>query len=152
MTRRRFILVVLLVLVVLLFLPQFGSREPAYLSVIESNWDIFPPRQAQWVLLYETDSGPSFHGDGCRYHIYSYEQEEPVAGMFFWSAEEGNTIFSKTYQEEAESWLDALNISRDLRPDYENCLRWYAVQDDNSQILIFWDAAAKSIYVAENFI
>ena len=45
---------------------------PSYASTIKSNWNISLPIKAVLTETYEKDSGASFHGDGVRYHVFSY--------------------------------------------------------------------------------
>ncbi|MBP3684587.1 MAG: hypothetical protein J6J12_06455 [Oscillospiraceae bacterium] len=142
-----FPLIPLLLLALLLF-P--GSSD--YLSVIEANWELSFPENAGWVLAYQTDSGPSPHGDGWRYHVYHYGQENAVAAMLPWSRDTGTTVFSESYADACESWLDEISVPADWRPDYESCQVYYAVQKDNSQLLIWWNPSDMRISVAEFFI
>ncbi|MBQ6865080.1 MAG: hypothetical protein IJO14_12690 [Clostridia bacterium] len=63
---------------------------PSYASVIKSNWDISLPIKAVLTETYEKDSGASFHGDGVRYHVFSYKYEEIIV---FWDSE-SNKLYS----------------------------------------------------------
>ena len=55
---------------------------PSYASTIKSNWDVSLPIKAVLTETYEKDSGASFHGDGVRYHIFSYKYEDYIDLMF----------------------------------------------------------------------
>lgn len=149
MKRKWIYFLVLLLLAVLLFFPRSKS---SYLSVIQTNWGLPFPEEAQWTQVYQTDSGPSPHGDGWRYHVYSYEQEDTVAAMLPWTRETGETVFSESYADACEAWLDEIAVPADQRPDYENCRVFYAVQDDHSQLLIYWNVDMQTLSVAEFFI
>ena len=151
MKRRKFYWLVLIALILIMFFRscEFGN----YLSILESNWEYlsFPP-DAGWQEVYSTDSGPSPHGDGWRYHVYSYKNGEEIPTMVSWTQEEGRTVFQKTYREACEEWLDVLEVPENQRPEYEACQVWYEVQLDNSQLLIFWNAKDQTFCIAENFI
>lgn len=151
MKRKKWLLFLILLLAVVVF-PFFFSRNSSYLSVIEANWELTFPEDARWKLLYQADSGPSPHGDGWRYHVYAYEQEEVAASMLPWSRETGKTVFQESYSLAAETWLNAIQVPQEERPDYDACLVWFSSQHDNSQILIFRDPQRKTLYVAENFL
>ena len=58
---------------------------PSYASTIKSNWDISLPIKAVLTETYEKDSGASFHGDGVRYHVFSYKYEDYIDLMFAWT-------------------------------------------------------------------
>ena len=125
---------------------------PGYASTLKVNWGISLPVSALWQETYRTDSGPSFHGDGWRYHVFSYRREAPVEQMLPWSSEEGITVFQKSYRGAADDWLDSIQVPQEQRPDYDSCAFWYASQEDNSQVILFWNPDAKKLYVAESFI
>ena len=148
MKRKWIIFLALLLLLGLLLFP--GGSD--YLDVMEANWDLTFPENAGWALLYGTDSGSSPHGDGWRYHVYSYEQEKAVADLLPWSSKTGSTFFSESYADACESWLDEINVSAEMRPDYECCQVFYSVQKDHSQLLIWWNASEKTVSFAEFFI
>ena len=125
---------------------------PSYASTIKSNWDISLPIKAVLTETYEKDSGASFHGDGVRYHVFSYKYEDYIDLMFAWTPNEHKTNFYPTTREAAEAWLDEIDVPDEERPDYEKCCSWSKSQDDNSEIIIFWDNELNKIFIVENFI
>lgn len=130
----------------------WSAIVPSYSGVLETNWGFELPIYALCSEVYEKDEGPSFHGDGIRYHVYQYKYEDYIDLMLVWETMENVSIFGKTYSEEADSWLDRLEVPDEWRPDYENCFYRYRTQDDNSQLLIFWDRELNRLYIAESFI
>ena len=125
---------------------------PSYASTIKSNWDISLPIKAVLTETYEKDSGSSFHGDGVRYHIFSYKYEDYIDLMFAWTPNEHKTNFYPTTREAAEVWLDEIDVPADERPDYSKCCSWSKSQDDNSEIIIFGDNELNKLFIVENFI
>ncbi len=125
---------------------------PSYASVIKSNWDISLPIKAVLTETYEKDSGASFHGDGVRYHVFSYKYEDYIDLMFAWTPNEHKTNFYPTSREAAEAWLDEIDVPSDERPDYSKCCSWSKSQADNSEIIVFWDSESNKLYIIENFI
>ena len=125
---------------------------PSYASTIKSNWDISLPIKAVLTETYEKDSGASFHGDGVRYHVFSYKYEDYIDLMFAWTPNEHKTNFYPTTREAAEVWLDEIDVPADERPDYSKCYSWSKSQDDNSKIIIFWDNELNKLFIVENFI
>lgn len=123
-----------------------------YSRVLNANWGISLPYKALCSEVYAKDSGASFHGDGIRYHVFSYKYEDYIDLMFAWSSNNNHkTLFHDSYSETAEEWLDELNVPDEWRPDYEKCYYWYKAQEDNSQLIIFWDNDANQLYIAEEF-
>ena len=61
------------ILMVLIVVVGITRLFPSYASTIKSNWDISLPIKAVLTETYEKDSGASFHGDGIRYHVFSYK-------------------------------------------------------------------------------
>lgn len=125
---------------------------PSYASTIKSNWDISLPIKAVLTETYEKDSGASFHGDGVRYHVFSYKYEDYIDLMFAWTPNEHKTNFYPTTREAAEAWLDEIDVPADERPDYSKCYSWSKSQDDNSEIIFLCDNESNKLYIVEKFI
>lgn len=123
-----------------------------YSRVIEINWGITLPWKARLTEIYEKDSGPSFHGDGVRYHVYSYKYEDYIDLMFAWPQTEYPTNFYATTSKAAEVWLDEIDVPAEERPNYEKCCSWHKAQEDNSEIIFFWYNELNHLYILENFI
>ena len=123
-----------------------------YSRVIEANWGITLPWQARLTEVYQRDSGASFHGDGVRYHVYSYQYEDYIDLMFAWPPTEYPTNYYATTSEAAGAWLDEIDVPADKRPNYANCSSWHTSQKDNSEIIFFWDSEQNLLYIVENFI
>ena len=125
---------------------------PSYASTIKSNWNISLPIKAVLTETYEKDSGASFHGDGVRYHVFSYKYEDYIDLMFAWTPNEHKTNFYPTTREAAEVWLDEIDVPADERPDYSKCYSWSKSQNDNSEIIFLCDNELNKLYIIENFI
>ena len=125
---------------------------PSYASTIKSNWDISLPIKAVLTETYEKESGASFHGDGVRYHVFSYKYEDYIDLMFAWTPNEHKTNFYPTTREATEAWLDEIDVPADERPDYSKCYSWSKSQDDNSEIIFLCDNELNKLYIVENFI
>ena len=125
---------------------------PPYSSTLKANWGISLPWQARLTEVYEQDSGPSFHGDGVRYHVFSYKFEDYIDLMFAWPPTEYPTNHYTATSKAAEAWLDEINVPAEHRPDYSACCSWHKSQEDNSEIIFFWDSERNHLYIVENFI
>ena len=49
-----------------------------YADVLRANWGLVLPENAGLALVYEKDSGESFHGDGVRFSVQTDPDSEPV--------------------------------------------------------------------------
>ena len=122
-----------------------------YSMVLKMNWGFQMPAKSKCIEIYENDTGDSFHGDGKRYHVFSYKSEDDIKTMFTWSSEENKTIYHSCYNEAVNEWLKEINVSNEQYPDYSKCVYWYDKQEDNSEIIVMWDSQAKKVYIAESF-
>lgn len=142
---------VAVIVIIVIGLALAWKHYSDYSTTIKANWGFGLPSKAHYSEVYSKDSGASFHGDGIRYHIFSYKEEKPIAEMFDWSDEEEKTIFNSSYQEAITEWLNSIAVPSEEVPDYAKCLYWYEAQDDKSEIIVLWDASSKRIYVVESF-
>ena len=91
----------LIAVVVLLVLAVIGVSKllPSYSSTLEATWGISLPWKARLTEIYQQDSGASFHGDGVRYHVFSYKYEDYIDLMFAWPPTEYPTNYYATTSE-----------------------------------------------------
>ena len=123
-----------------------------YNTSLEANWKVSIPSKSHYSEIYSKDSGQSFHGDGIRYHIFSYKDHSYVAEMLDWEAGEKETIYYGNYSDTVNAWLDKVEISDEYRPRCSDCVFWYDSQNDNSEIIILWNKENATIYVVESFL
>lgn len=151
MKKKRILLAIFVALISVWAIYQ--SIVPSYSSVLEANWGIKLPVKALCKEVYREDTGPSFHGDGIRYHVFSYRYEDYIDLMFAWSGNlENETLFYESYTEAADIWLSELDIPEEQYPDYDSCFCWYKNEHDNSEIIIFWNPEINRLYIVENII
>ena len=151
MKKKRILLVVLVTLISVW--TTYKSIVPSYASVLQANWGVELPIKALCKEVYKADTGPSFHGDGIRYHVFSYRYEDYIDLMFAWSGNlENETLFYQSYSEASDIWLDELDIPMEQYPDYNACFCWYKSEHDNSEIIIFWNPEINRLYIVENII
>lgn len=124
----------------------------SYTLALRLNWGISIPFWARPVQCYEKDSGPSFLGDGIRYHVFSYQYEDFIDQMFAWGSVDRETIYCDSLTQAAETWLDEIEVPAEYRPDYDACSNWYRAKSDNSEIIFFWDAERNRLYCLESFL
>ena len=120
-------------------------------DTLESNWSIVLSEESCWDEIYHADSGASFNGDGERYHIVTYEQEDMIENMVAWSAEEGKTRWHDSYQAAIDEWISYTDTEPDMYPDHDGCMYWYQQDSDGSEIIMCWNKAKAKIYIAEFF-
>ena len=146
-------ILILIVIVLVSAWTIYRSIIPSYASVLEANWGIELPVKALCKEVYSEDTGPSFHGDGIRYHVFSYRYEDYIDLMFAWSGNfENRTLFYQSYSDAADMRLGELGIPQEQYPDYDACFCWYKNEHDNSEIIIFWNPEINRLYIVENII
>ncbi len=122
-----------------------------YSNVLKVNWNIELQKKSV-EEVYNASSDTNFHGDGIRYHVFSYKNEDEIKEMFEWSLEEKETIYYSSYSESINNWLSEIKVTKENYPDYSNCKYWYNKQDDNSEIIILWDNIENKLYIVESFL
>lgn len=152
--KKKKILVVIIGIVILLVIALIPIWKMmfSYSNVLEKNWGISIPFKSKYKEIYQKDSGASFHGDGIRYHIFSYEYEDYIDLMVAWDGTDNdNTIFHSSCSEAVSEWLKEIDVPEKYYPNYENCSFKYKSQDDNSELIILWDSEQNKLYVVESF-
>lgn len=147
-----FISVIIIAIAIFIGLGYAWNHFNDYSATLNANWGFALPSKSHYSEVYSKDSGASFHGDGIRYHIFSYKETEPISKMFNWNDSEEKTIFNSSYQEAVTEWLNSINVPDEELPNYSECLYWYESQDDNSEIIVLWESSKNRIYVAESFL
>ena len=99
----------LIVLVILIWI--FVPKVPSYSVAMKANWGISLPYKALCTEVYTKDSGPSFQGDGIRYHVFEYKYEDYIDLMFAWSQAEQETGYFASVSAAAEAWLDNYDLT-----------------------------------------
>lgn len=135
-----------------LLLVTGGSLRPLlerqdYTAVVEMNWDLSLPESREEI--YETDSGPSFHGDGERYHVLQYAVDSGIESAIPWQAPPADAAVA----EEAEALMDHLDVPDRLRPDLDEC-RWYTAadpSDSRNRLYLLLDPSTLELYILESF-
>ena len=115
------------------------------------NWKTSVPYMSFCREVYHKDSGPSFFGDGTRYHVFSYKNEKYIKKMFDWEIEEKTTEIRSSYSEFIKEELDRIEVPDKERPKYSKCKYWYK-KDLDDEIVICWDEDDNKLYVVELFI
>lgn len=156
MNKKKLILVLIVTFIIGVFilLGMFiYNNSSNYSYVLKANWNIKLPRKTI-EEIYSAKDEPNFHGDGIRYHIFSYKEanEEEINKLFTWSTEEKETIYFSSYSEAINDWIDDFNINPDDYLNYANCKYWYNNKKDNSEIIILWDSKENKLYVVESFL
>lgn len=121
-------------------------------QTFQANWGFKIPSEAQCEEIYCKTSEAAFHGDGIRYHIFSYKINAPIENVFHWQSSEHRTFFCSSYSIAVKKWLWKIKIPDEQHPDYENCVYWYQASEDHSELIVLWDRREKKLYIAESFL
>lgn len=122
----------------------FGGGD--YTLALAANWDLALPKSDGCV--YESDSGPSFHGDGERYHVLKYPAYTALETAVSWAEAPGETALA-----EIGVILDDLDIPPEERPAPEDC-RWFTKPhptDSRNRLHLLRNVSASRLYILESF-
>lgn len=136
----------------LILLLTGGSLRPLlvrrdYTATVALNWDLSLPES--WEEIYKTDSGPSFHGDGTRYHVLQYAVGSGIESALAWQAPPVDV----SEAEAMETLMDGLDVPDRLRPDLESC-RWHTAvdpSDSRDHLYLLFDSSTLELYILEFF-
>lgn len=144
---RRNIVLVSSTFIVVLFIIIVGIVEltfigKGYAEILKVNWDVSLP--SGYKQIYEKDSGPSFLGDGERYHIFTYKHAERVNHYVDWK-DKKNTLF----EDEVSKILSSLDVPKEYYPDFKKDYKCYFTKNyDSSKLYIIF--VESNIYVVED--
>lgn len=127
---------------------SFFSND--YADVLKANWGFTLPKGAGYKEVYEK-SESAFNGDGFRYYVFTCEENEPILEAFSWTDTQQSTLFFDSYQEACEEWLDKLDVPKEERPEYSECVFWYQSHQDYSEIVLLFHEAQGKLYTVECF-
>lgn len=129
-----------------------GSLRPLlerqdYTAVVEVNWALSLPESLEEI--YKTDSGPSFHGDGERYHVLQYAVGSGIESAIPWQT----PPVDAAVVEAAEALMDHLEVPDRLRPDLDECCWYTAVDpsDSRNHLYLLFDPSTLELYILESF-
>ena len=153
MGKKKIIIISVIVFAILCFIIGYYicAKITDYSPVIKANWNIDFAAYTDTTEIYSIDNVKSILGDGYRYYIFQYENEDGVSEMFDWSNEEGKTRYCPTYTKTVNEWLKQINVPEEYYPDYSSCKYWYNKKEDNSEIIILWNDTKDKLYVVELF-
>lgn len=140
---KRSILVILCLFLMLIF----GACSSDYNKVLETNWGILLPKG--YGELSSIDSGASFHGDGYRYHVFSYKEELSQNEIEKFSSEKNVNV-----EKEVENILISLKVSKENRPDFSEEYYWYKkndTKDSRNNLYLIYFTQDKMLHIIEEF-
>ncbi|MBE7004531.1 MAG: hypothetical protein E7425_09670 [Ruminococcaceae bacterium] len=131
----------------------FGAHrgDGGYGAVLRMNWGFQLPLRGSCDEAYQAYLGYGSHGDGLRYHVYACRNTH-LSSMYGWLAEDRATVFHDSMRAAADDWLGQMDVAEQWRPRCEDCLFLYQTHADNSELLVFWNKDAETLYVLESFL
>ncbi len=122
------------------------NRMTDYSSVLEANWDFALPKDARYTEVYEAHAESGWMGDGVRYHVFSYESEEPMMRLLA----DGHLLPAES-STPADVLLDELSVPAEERPAYDACTIRYRKEADNDTLYLLLDRERNRLYIVESF-
>lgn len=147
MSRKKtiFILIFILLLCIGVFFSyKFIKEKNTYSSTIQANWEVELP--LEYKEIYSIDSGPSFLGDGKRYHIYEYANRDEIEEVLNWQS--GKNIIMES---SVISILKDLKVPDEYIPKLESDYKYYfKAESDSSMLYIVFSEEANRVYIVED--
>lgn len=130
-----------------LLAPSLIGDAGGYAWTINHNWELDLPMED--ACLYEADDGPSFHGDGLRYHVLEYADTAGLEAALETQAEALASLPAG-----AEAILDGLSVPADWRPDPAACRGFTAPHptDERNELYLLLAPDGIRLYVLESFL
>lgn len=122
----------------------------SYSYTLKVNWNVEIPSGYDELYAYSTESS---HGDGVRYHVFRYNgsrSAEKLDTMFLGMADL-DTEVNHDVTELVGGWLEEIAVPTEAYPPYSDCACITAKQNDGSQLVLLWNSAEKTLYIAEKF-
>lgn len=130
---------------VLLLIGVLTWHDFGYAGVVKVNWGLELPRGYREV--YEADSGPSFTGDGWRYHVLEYRNSDVLEDAAPWGEPDGTVV------RKAEAWLTELEVPVEEWGDFETGLLWYTRDlAGGDEMILLWERDTGRLYIMESFL
>lgn len=125
-----------------------GCLHPiGYAETLQANWDLTIP--SGYEILYETDTGASFHGDGVRYAVLEYEDDSDLTDLVDWQEEPLSTQDADGETTAAEELLEPLDVPPEWDIPGGDC-RCCRITKNFSEMLLFWDPSDQRLYIVQN--
>ena len=131
----------------------FGCEDIFFtncIDIIRENWDIQLPTPTEEIFH---ESGPvSFQGDGERYHVFEYDNEDIINSSIQWIDAKDNSINAGVQDIiEGLEIYDDVEIPKEFRPNIKEKYKFYTIsEEDNSKLYLVYIPGTNRIFVAED--
>lgn len=145
LSNKLIIILIVLLIIVGLFIYNFIKETNTYSNIIKSNWKI--ELSSSYKEIYSSDSGPSFLGDGYRYHIFEYKTSNDIKNFLDWK-----TYKNPSMELDINNILSELKVPNEYLPSFEYEYKHFLkTEDDYSKLYIIFNENKNRIYVVESF-
>ena len=145
LSNKLIIILIGLLIVIGLFIYNFIKEANNYSNIIKSNWKI--ELSPSYKETYSSDSGPSFLGDGYRYHIFEYKTSNDIKDSLDWQ-----TYKNPSMELDINNILSELKVPNEYLPSFEYEYKHFLkTEDDYSKLYIVFNEKENKIYVVESF-
>ena len=140
---RGFILIILLAGV----LTKLYSPKEACIESIRKDWGVSLPF-AEWEV-YDRDTGSSFQGDGVRYHVFRYQEEDAIQKAVSWHR--GRNVL---VERKVDALLRDLEMEQEYAVNFENEYQYFTLTNRGSstELFLLYFPKLKRLSVVEDFI
>lgn len=146
LSNKLIIILIGLLIIVGLFIYNFIKETNTYSNIIKSNWKI--ELSSSYKEIYSSDRGPSFLGDGYRYHIFEYKTSNDIKDSLDWQ-----TYKNPSMELDINNILSELKVPNKYLPPFDcEYMHFFKTKDDSSKLYIIFNEKENKVYVAEHFL
>ncbi|MGB7595547.1 MAG: hypothetical protein WBL80_08270 [Erysipelotrichaceae bacterium] len=123
----------------------FAYLDQRYTGDIRSNWGIELPAPSKQI--YYTDDGPSWMGDGTRYHLFQYHDDKKISKAFEWK-----DISNLPMESEIVKLIESIDVPDEYAPDFKKKYKYFIKKssEDSSTIYLIFFEDTNQLYIIEN--
>ncbi|MCR1952419.1 hypothetical protein NSA50_15425 [Clostridium sp. DSM 100503] len=146
--KKKYMIIMILLGVIILGIVTakiYIGKKNIYVNIVNSNWNL--EMSKNYEEIYSSNEGESFLGDGKRYHILKYNDNN-INKNFEWESEKNLFI-----EQEVGKIIKSLNIDKKYTPNFKEQYKYYYREsEDFSKIYIIYFYDTKMIYIFGNFL
>lgn len=147
MRKKKKILISFFIISLIIVLAMKGKKYienyNLYSNILSENWNL--KISENYEQVYSKDSGESFLGDGKRYHVFKYNDNEVINKNFDWKSEKNLDI-----ELQIQKILNDLDINKEQYPNFIENYKYYESIDHTSKLYIIYFENEGIVYIIED--
>lgn len=128
-------------------LSKVYSPKEAYIKSIQDDWGVYLPL-AEWEA-YNGDTKSSFQGDGVRYHVFRYQEEDEIQKAVSWHRGKNPLV-----EQKIDALLRDLEIGEEFKVNFDREYQYFTLMNRGSstELFLLYFPEQKRLSVVEDYI